>query len=417
MVDRTPRLHRLVTITLTLFLVTPTGIAAVGATTGTGPGVASADADASAEGDVQFARTVEEMKGHLEMSLRAKRDGDTEAAAMHAHHPVEEYWTVVAPEIREANATLADRLHAELKSADDHARNDSASEYAAYLNDTLFPLFDRAKASVVTVDVENATFNAAVSAALLERATQEYAEGVNANGTITNHEEYTDARGFAIRANALYESHIRATLSEHAAEELDEMYEHLDARLNESARPKDVDALVSGIEAEYAEYTGFEADAEGSETQVAHTVEEIEEHLHEAVEAYEAGNASKAKSVVRQTYLSYFEGLEGRLIEKRPELVEELEKDFNEELPGLMSQNASVSEVEAQVAEMNEKLETVERVLSTQQETTITLEDETTTQTATTTETTQASSPGFGLAVALVALVGAALLALRREHH
>ncbi|GGL55668.1 PGF-CTERM sorting domain-containing protein [Halocalculus aciditolerans] len=419
MVDRPPVLRTLTALTLALCLVVPTGVAATTGPAATGAPV-TYDADASAEGDVQFARTVEEMKGHLEMSLRAKRAGETETAAMHAHHPVEEYWDVVGPQIREANATLADRVHTELEAADDHARNDSTSEYAAYLNDTLFPLLDRATAGVVTADVENATFNAKVSAALLERATQEYAEGVNANGTVTNDEEYADARGFAIRANALYETHVRATFSEHAAEELDELFEHLDARLNESAPPEDVEQVVSSIHAEFAEYTGYEADSDASETQVEHTVDEINEHLEEAVEAYDAGNTSKAKSIVRQTYLSYFESLEGGLIEKRPDLVEELEKDFNEDLPGLMDENASTSEVRAEVTQMNEKLETVENVLSTESGTTITLEDESTTTTAATTaaterETTQTRSPGFGVAVGLVALLGAALVALRRK--
>jgi len=386
-------------------LLIPTGAAAA-----VGTPADSDDRTTSADDALSFVRTVEEMKGHLTVSVQYAQDGNAEMAAHHAGHPYEEYWSAVNATLRDANATLAADLETALQNAPDHARNDSASAYADYVNDTLFPLFDDAKRAVAGDSVTDAAFNAKVSRDLLQRAVQEYGEGVAANGTIVEQMEYDDGHGFALRAQALYEAHVRSTLDEGAADELDEMYENLLSAIAAAESPEDVEGVTNGIASEYAEYVGIESEVEGSGA--AHTVAEIEEHLHEAVEAYENGNPDEAKEIIRQTYLSYFEGLEGDLIEKRPELVEELETDFNEDLPGLIEENASVSEVHEKVESMEEKLDTVATVLSEENETTISLGDEDTTTTGNTSESS-GSTPGFGVGAALVALLAAAL-AFRR---
>ncbi|WP_232685638.1 PGF-CTERM sorting domain-containing protein [Halobacterium zhouii] len=421
MVSLTRLSRALPALVLVSLLLVPTGAVARSPVGDVAPN--TVERTTSAEGDVAFARTIEEMKGHLVVSVQYAETGDTKAAARHASHPYAEYWSAVNATLREANATLASELATGLQNAPDRARNASASEYAAYVNDTVIPLLNDAKRAVVGDRAASAAFNAKVSRELLQRAVHEYGEGVSAEGTVTNKAEYADARGFAIRAEALYRSSIRQTLSEHARTELDEMFENLQTAIEDSKAPSDVKSITNGIAAEYAEYTGIEAQT--GDTQVEKTVAEIEEHLHEAVEAYENGEPAKAKQIIRQTYLSYFEGLEGELIEKRPELVEELEADFNKELPALIEQNASVSEVRKKVEAMEEKLHTVEKVLSQGNETTISLDEKQTTTAGGTTDeadaaatdgTTGGSVPGFGAGVAVVAVVGAAFVALRRTN-
>ena len=418
MTGRTRTRHRLAAIALAVLLVVPSGAGALtGGSTPHGPVFSTDDEGVSAEGDVAFARTVEEMKGHLTVSVEAKQNGNTERAAVHAHHPYEEYWAVVGPKVNASNATLAAEVETALRAADDRARNDSASEYSAYVDDTVYPLLDDATASVVETDTANPAFNAKVSRDLMQRATQEYAEGVAANGTITDEAEHADARGFALRAEAVYRDHVRATLSEEDAAEIGEMFDNLQAAITAADPPEAVERVTASIAGEYGEYVGIDSEVESAG--VSSTITEIEEHLHDAVEAYENGNTKEAKSVVRQTYLSYFEGLEGDLIEVRPELVEELEVDFNEDLPGLMDENASVSQVNAEVESMEGKLHEAERALESQNESSIDLDDGTTTPTQTTATavdtatTTAASAPGFGFVVAVVAVVAVALVTVR----
>lgn len=399
----TPSTHTVGRRLLALVFVALLSIPATGA-------VAAApaqDAGTTTE-DVQFVRTTQEMRAHLAVSLEYKRSGESDRAAEHAHHPEEEYWDTVAADVRAANATLADDLHETLLAAPDHARNDSAEEYAAFLHDDLFPTFERATTAVV--GETNATFSARVTLGLLDRATDEYGEGVADDGTIVEHEEYDDATAFVTRAHVVYNESVRSSLSDHAREEVDGAFDHVETAIAGPGSPADVDRTVDVLASELGGYAGVDA----SEGDDAATIDRIESDLDEAVELYADGRTEKAKATVKQTYLSNFEGVEGTLIENDPELVGDLEDAFNEELPGLMDENASVETVRDKVERMEGKLSEAEDILEASGEPTVDLGNSTSTTTADpTTDTTTTSTPGVGVLGALLALVGALLFARR----
>lgn len=98
---------------------------------------------------------------------------------------------------------------------------------------------------------------------------------------------------------------------------------------------------------------------EGSQATIHH----IEEDLDHAVAEYAEGEVEEAKSIVHETYMSRFEGLEGALIEQDPELVVGLEENFNADLPMLMDRGAPVEEVQAQVDAMKKALARAEHLL------------------------------------------------------
>lgn len=93
------------------------------------------------------------------------------------------------------------------------------------------------------------------------------------------------------------------------------------------------------------------------------TVARIIADLEQAVAAYRADELAKAEALIHQTYMSRFEGLEGDLIARDPELVSNLEKDFNATLPLLMQRNAAMDEVNATLATMKRQLETASDIL------------------------------------------------------
>lgn len=93
-------------------------------------------------------------------------------------------------------------------------------------------------------------------------------------------------------------------------------------------------------------------------------VEAILEWLKEAASVYEQGNAKEAEAIVHETYMGIFEGLEGDLIERNPELVTALELDFNARLPGLFQQEASMDAVYAQLETMRTRLELAKELLA-----------------------------------------------------
>lgn len=395
---------RLFAIALAAVLIVPTGaVAATG--TQTDPGSTEA---------VEFVRTSEEVRGYLLASAEMAADGNAAAASHLAAEPSEEHWAALGPALSDANESLASSLQADLEALPAMAENESAQAYEQHLRQAVFPELERAEAAVAGQSrLGNTTFEAGVVRDLLERSVHEYREGVS-NGTVSDAGEYRVAQAFAERAEARYETSVAGTLTEDANAELTELFEQLHATMATPGASAAVERFVGSITAELGEYTGIEVDKSGS---VA-AIERIESDLESAVTAYENGSAERAKSIVKQTYLSNFEGVEGTLIEANPELVESLEAAFNDDLPGLIEANASASEVQNRVETMNSELETAEGILAAQEspEVSLDVEGTTTAPESTTAQpaTTSTNAPGFTVVGALLALVGVGLLVRRR---
>ena len=93
------------------------------------------------------------------------------------------------------------------------------------------------------------------------------------------------------------------------------------------------------------------------------TIDQILADLEQAVAAYQADDVKRAESLIHQTYMNRFEGLEGDLIAQDPDLVSSLEKDFNATLPLLMQGGASMEEVRAQLENMRAQLDQANHLL------------------------------------------------------
>ena len=86
------------------------------------------------------------------------------------------------------------------------------------------------------------------------------------------------------------------------------------------------------------------------------TIDEIKHKLDRVVAKYAERLSDEATSIVHDTYLHLFEGVEGTLIEQDANLVEVLEKDFNVTLPQAISGNKTVDQVRDVVVDMQTKL-------------------------------------------------------------
>lgn len=87
------------------------------------------------------------------------------------------------------------------------------------------------------------------------------------------------------------------------------------------------------------------------------TIAIIQDNLNQVLAHYRDGNVADARTLIHQTYMQRFEGIEGDLIEQDADLVTDLEKDFNASLPLLLENKATPEEVEAQIDTMNTKLD------------------------------------------------------------
>lgn len=428
---------RTIALVLTAIVVVSTVAAPAAASSGDGQATATVTASQSAEGQitnqsraVTFVKNVEEMKGHLAVSVQWKQRGNDTEAIRHSNHPVGNYWNLIGPAVTAADSEFASALETTLSDLPSKAESMNASEYSTYVNETIVPKLDETVETTVTAEARSGVaFDGAVVNALLSRLGDEYNAGVRSDGTIDKIGEYWDARGFILRVDARYNARIEGELSTEDAAEIQEFIDTIHRAMKDQVPPSELAPSIENTRHEIAEYTGAEEEGEESEgnesgNERVQEVEAIKSDLDEVVEEYEAGESAEAKRIITQTYLNRFEGLEGPLIEERPELVEELEADFNEELPGLIDSNASVSEVESKVESMKTKLDTAGVALSasgsaeveiTERPSTTTADDEQPASTTESANTTADSGPGFGLVVALLALVAVGLLAGRRR--
>ncbi|WP_439133448.1 hypothetical protein [Pseudomaricurvus sp.] len=98
-------------------------------------------------------------------------------------------------------------------------------------------------------------------------------------------------------------------------------------------------------------------------TTAPETLEDIKHRLDRVVAKYAEKLPDAATTIVHDTYLQRFEGVEGALIEQDAHLVEDLEKDFNVTLPQALSGDASVDDVRQVVSAMQAKLDKAKALL------------------------------------------------------
>lgn len=91
-------------------------------------------------------------------------------------------------------------------------------------------------------------------------------------------------------------------------------------------------------------------------TSAPQVIDDIEKRLNKVVAEYAETEIEEATTLLHDTYMQRFEGIEGALIEQDAELVEELEKDFNVTLPQALEKNVGVDKVRDIVNDMQSKL-------------------------------------------------------------
>jgi len=94
------------------------------------------------------------------------------------------------------------------------------------------------------------------------------------------------------------------------------------------------------------------------------TITIIQDNLDQVLVHYRDGDIAQARTLIHQTYMQRFEGVEGDLIEQDADLVTDLEKDFNATLPLLLEKKASADKVGAQIERMNTKLDRAQALMN-----------------------------------------------------
>ena len=102
---------------------------------------------------------------------------------------------------------------------------------------------------------------------------------------------------------------------------------------------------------------------EKAPTTAPEIIADIEKRLDKVVAKYAEQLKEVATTMVHDTYMERFEGIEGALIEQDASLVEALEKDFNVTLPQAIESGKSVDDVRGIVEAMKRKLSKAQTLL------------------------------------------------------
>lgn len=92
-------------------------------------------------------------------------------------------------------------------------------------------------------------------------------------------------------------------------------------------------------------------------------IDTISDNLEHVLALYKDDQKKAAQELIHDTYMNYFEGIEGDLIEQNAELVSNLEADFNATLPALIKNGAPTEEVAAQINAMDKDLDKASELL------------------------------------------------------
>lgn len=93
-------------------------------------------------------------------------------------------------------------------------------------------------------------------------------------------------------------------------------------------------------------------------------IDTINDNLEQVLALYKKSQSEAAQELIYNTYMQYFEGIEGDLIEQNAELVAGLEVAFNATLPRLIKNHAPVEKVAAQIEAMQKDLDKARELLA-----------------------------------------------------
>jgi hypothetical protein len=308
---------------------------------------------------IAFGEALAQIRGHHLVSLMLYRAGDDKGAAVHAGHPIAEILASVRGELDEHGGSLGGDLADVLQEGASAIADRKPPRELARIYQRAASLTHRAEDAVVERSGDPA-YQGSVVAALLRTAGHEYDEALGESG-VRLLVEYQDAYAFVSEAERLYgdfEAEVRSAAAEEA-DEIDEAFEQLKAALP-SPRPPAAPADALEVETA-AELIGHELEetvgaAPGEVSDPGDVASEIEELLDELVESYEAGDAAAAAELSAEAYLENYEVIEAEVIEKAPEINDELEPLLGAELRRRIEEGASVAEIRQMVARAKELL-------------------------------------------------------------
>jgi len=214
---------------------------------------------------VRFMRNSEEVKGHLESSIRLKRQEDNDGSSLHAGHPTD-YVGALGPATYHASPETWESTSEAMYTVGERVGEDSVEEYESYARDEVFPAIESSVDVAVPSEYRTTETRAHVAAELTGRLMEEYSAAVTEDGTVELEGEYWDGRGFLFRVTAIHEEELSGEMSGETNEELTGALDELRSAYEDKVPPSEIEPSVNEVESVLtsANFGGSSGSDEGS---------------------------------------------------------------------------------------------------------------------------------------------------------
>jgi len=320
----------------------------------------SAYAESSYVEKLEFGAGLEETLGHFWAIEQNLDDNNAVLALVHATHPVAELYDAMKPTLVATSPSLDAKVSNILEELG--AKTDSRQVTRADADQAIVDAKEVvaiARSQVIGPGwSDSPEFKLELMKTLLETSIAEYEEAIS-DGVIGEMAEFQDGSAFVWRAGVIFEE-IEGDIPQHEADEIEELFEDVNAAYDKRADPSEVSTLTGGILHEIDEILGTE-ESEGDQLQGY--VNNIVDLLTRADAAY-PGDKDLALSLVTKAYLDNYEFLEAPLVNAgEGELMEDIEHEMREELRNMIKRNYSASEVSLQIDNILAQMDTAASVL------------------------------------------------------
>jgi iron complex transport system substrate-binding protein len=234
---------------------------------------------------VDFMRNAEEVKGHLESSIRLKRQDDSDGSSLHAGHPTD-YVGALGPATYHASPETWESTSEVMYTVGDRVHEDTAEEYESYVRDEVFPAIDSSVDTAVPSEYRTTDTRAHVAAELTGRLMEEYSAAVTEDGTVELEGEYWDGRGFLIRITEIHEEELSGEMSDETNSALTSTLEELRSAYENEVPPSELRPTTVRLRVLFeagAETDDAVIDDEEEAVQFMRNAEEVKGHLESSV--------------------------------------------------------------------------------------------------------------------------------------
>jgi putative sterol carrier protein len=323
-------------------------------------------ADPVSDSHVRQQVILDEMRGHLLVSLALWQAGNYPHATVHAAHPADKLIPVITGDLR--RACLLDGLTKALTGYIELASKAGDKANVEKSHGAILAMLDQASAGMISPGARgDAGFNFRVIAGLLADAQKEYAESFK-DGKIVEVLDYQDSVGFYQAARARYDA-IKPALAK-SIPDLDKSLEPNWQTLADAlkdvnppekpADPKSIADAVANLSSAGAKALNITLETKLTPIEYLNNAQH---DLAEALALYEKGESDAAYEEAASAYLDQYENAEVALAAKDKELMETIEgqmKDFRDAIKA----GKPVDEVKAILAKINPNIEKAIALLS-----------------------------------------------------